>query len=50
MRVVFFSELDTLHCIHLIKIMPFFGTQIYKVKTRTVNTRLNETADEEPPG
>jgi len=31
--------------------MPFFGIQIYKVKTRTVNTRLNETADQEPaPG
>ena len=30
--------------------MPFFGIQIYKVKTRTVYTRLNETADQEPPG
>ena len=28
--------------------MPFFGTKIYKVKTRTVNTRQNETADQEP--
>ena len=48
--VVFFSELDTLHCIHLINITPFFGTQLYKVKTRAVNTRLNETADQERPG
>ena len=47
----FFQELDTLHCVHLINITPLYGTQIYKVKTRrTVNTRLNETADQEPPG
>ena len=37
-----------MHYIHLINIIPFFGIQIYKVKTRTVNTRLNETTDQEP--